>query len=93
MEELVIGLVAGYALRGVLSSSSRRGPDVGQMLNGWFNRRRHDKYRRKAEQRGFLDTFDEEFRDYALTPYALQNPASCIRAFHRAQNRHRAAAA
>ncbi|AMR77943.1 hypothetical protein A2G96_09430 [Cupriavidus nantongensis] len=96
MEELVIGVVVGYVLRGVISGSSRtsqRGPDVGQMLNGWFNRRRHEKYRMKAEQRGFLRLFDEEYRNCGDAPYWLQSPASCIKAFRRAEQRHQTAAA
>ncbi|AVA38250.1 heme biosynthesis HemY N-terminal domain-containing protein [Cupriavidus metallidurans] len=95
-EELIVGVVVGYVLRGVFSRSSRtsqRGPDVGQMLGGWFNRRRHEKYRMKAEQRGFLDLFDEEYSNYVDTPYWLQNPAGCIKAFRRAEQRHPTATA
>lgn len=96
MEELIVGVVVGYVLRGVFSRSSRtsqRGADVGQMLNGWSNRRRHEKYRKKAEQRGFLDLFEEEYRNYVDTPYWLQSPASCIKAFRRAEQRYRTATA
>jgi hypothetical protein len=96
MEELVIGAVAGYVLRGFLSGGSRnawRGPDVGQMLNGWFNRRRHEKYRLKAEERGFLKLFDQEYSDYDDAPYWLQSPISCINAFRRAQRLHQSGAA
>ena len=97
MEELIVGVVAGWVLRGLASNRSRRsvrGPDaIGQMLNGWFNRRRHTKLRAKAEKRGLVELYDEECHDFLHLPYSEQNPWSCVRAFRRAQQRQAAALA
>lgn len=89
MEDFLLGLVVGVVLCGN-GRRSTPGMPVYKAVNGWFNRRRHARLRIKAERRGFQNLFDDEYRHYEHIPFGLQNPAYCLRAFQRAQLRHKA---
>ena len=88
MDDLMVGVVVGYVLRGVVSRGGGRGVDVAQAINGWFNRRRYTKLRLKAERRGFLEQFDREWRYYEHTPFGLQLAVDSTRAYRRAERAH-----
>ena len=83
MEEFLIGVLVGGLLFG---KSSRRGVDVASSLRAYLNRKRYERFEKKAADRGFEREFQEQWRMHCdCMPFELQTGIESIRAFRRAE--------